>query len=123
MTTPDNMTILTRAFNTPLMLDPAKAAVIAPILARRLPGFESGEQITLAGGFEEPNAAHRKPVPAAASLLGDEMHGYLAESGRGYSIVGGVAVIPVTGSLVAISFSCCWVLNRFSSALIRDAVF
>ena len=40
MTRPDGVTLISRAFNTPLMLDPAKAAVIAPVLARRLPALE-----------------------------------------------------------------------------------
>ena len=100
MTKLDRITIASRAFNTPLMLDPAKAAVIAPILAGRLPDLPDGADIRLAGSFGEPGAEHSRPQPAAASLLGDEVHRSVQGRGGGYSVVEGAAIIPIVGSLV-----------------------
>ncbi len=98
---PNNaVNIVTRAFNTPLLLDPAKAAVIAPVLAQRLPGFTQGAQIEVAGQFDAPSEAHRQPRPQAASIIGDELHRNVVRRGGGYSVIQGVAVISVVGSLV-----------------------
>lgn len=100
MTNPDSITIMSRAFNTPLLLDPAKAAVIAPVLARRVPDWTEGAEIRLAGAYAEPGAEHRQSRPQAASLLGDEVHRVVSKRGGGYSNIQGVAVIPVVGTLV-----------------------
>ncbi|MAY85574.1 MAG: hypothetical protein CML02_02450 [Pseudooceanicola sp.] len=100
MTRPDGVTLISRAFNTPLMLDPAKAAVIAPVLARRLPDMGGDADMNIIGLDVAPEARHSAPRDPSASLLGDEVHFNVSRSGRGYSIVQGVAVIPIVGSLV-----------------------
>ena len=96
----DSVGLATRAFNTPLLLDPAKAAVIAPVLGARLRGDLSESDIVVAGEFEKPTAAHRQARPQAASIIGDELHRNVVRRGGGYSNIQGVAVISVTGSLV-----------------------
>jgi len=96
MSFPDTLQIAQRAFNTPLMLDPAKAAVIAQQLGPRFLG-QAGARIELQGFDGRITDAHR--TPRAASLLGDEVH-QRARRVQSYSNVQGIAVIPITGSLV-----------------------
>lgn len=98
MTKPAMLNILQRALDTPLMLDPAKAAVIAQSYGPRWFGLEAGADVELRGwsGTVEPSRVE----PRAASLIGDEMHRTLKRRGGGYSNIQGVAVIPVTGTLV-----------------------
>lgn len=98
MVKPDPMSLATRVFDTPLLLAPAKAAVIAEGLGARLLGLGTGAEISVTGSHDTPGDHHR--TPHAASLLGDEVHHSLRKRGGGYSVIGGVAVIPVTGSLV-----------------------
>lgn len=94
----DYANLAARAFDTPLMLAPAKAAVIAGALGPRLVGVDAAPTIV---GFDgQVTEAHERGRPQAASLLGDEVHQVIKRRGTGYSVVGGVAVIPVVGSLV-----------------------
>lgn len=97
MTKPDPTQIAQRAFNTPLMLDPGKAAVIARHLGARFLGQGGQTEVVIQGWDERANATHLEPK--AASLLGDEVH-HGARRRQSYTNVMGVAVIPVTGTLV-----------------------
>lgn len=96
----DPVTIATRAFNTPLLMAPAKAAVIAQQLGPRFLRLGDDEHVLLEGDFAKPEARHEQPRPKAASLLGDEVFHHVKKSGRGYSNIQGIAVIPVVGTLV-----------------------
>lgn len=96
----DPMTLATRAFNAPLMLAPAKAAVIAQAFGPRFMGLDAGARIDLAGFDGTITANHRQQRPQAASLLGDEVHAHEKRTGGSYSVIGGVAVITATGTLV-----------------------
>lgn len=75
-----------RLFNVPLAITPGKAEVIMAALAGRL-GIGQIERIG----------------NAAPSMMEDDDYGY-AEPGRnprkGYEVVGGVAIVPVCGTLV-----------------------
>jgi len=95
----DAITLATRAFNTPLMIDPAKAAVIAPVLGRRLQDGGVGAVIIAPGQDAAAAAAARDHRPRAGSIVGDDLHRAVVQY-EGYSVVHGVAVIPVVGSLV-----------------------
>jgi signal peptide peptidase SppA len=91
-----------RMFDTPLMICPEKAAVIVNAYGPRLMGVESSVPVVMAGLNDiAPDAVHWQPRPLV-SFLGDEINRYLRGSPdhRAYSIVEGVAVIPVTGTLV-----------------------
>lgn len=96
----DSVSIATRAFNTPLLLDPSKAAIIAQQLGGRFLGLGDGVRVTLEGDFNAPTEAHSRERPKAASLLGDELFQNVKRRGTGYSVVQGVAVIPIVGTLV-----------------------
>ena len=93
----NGLQIAQRAFNTPLMLDPAKASVIAQQLGPRFLGQAGSTQVTVDGWTGETGERHRQP--RAATLLGDEIHQY-ARRRQTYSVVGGVAIIPIIGTLV-----------------------
>jgi signal peptide peptidase SppA len=94
-------TLAARMFGTPLMICPEKAAVIVQALGPRLFGPERGSDIQLAGLPVLPGADHWA-MRQTASVVGDEMTRALAgrDDHRAYSIVEGIAVIPVTGTLV-----------------------
>lgn len=98
MSRPNLMNIATRAFNTPLMIAPEKAAVIAEKFGPMILG--SAGAVDLSGPVGEVTADHWQKRPQSASLLGDEVHHHVRKRGGGYSNVQGVAVIPVTGTLV-----------------------
>ena len=94
-------TAAARLFGTPLMICPEKAAVIVQALGPRLLGLAPQAEISLAGVPVQPGAEHWGPRPQA-SFVGDEIARSLAGSDKhgAYSIIEGVAVIPVTGTLV-----------------------
>ncbi|MBU2941064.1 S49 family peptidase [Shimia thalassica] len=96
----DPVTIATRAFNTPLLMAPAKAAVIAQQLGPRLLGLGKDQTLSVDGEFTAPEARHRQPRPQAATMIGDELFHNVKRTGRGYSNIQGVAVIPIVGTLV-----------------------
>ncbi len=88
-----------RAFNSPLLVEPRKAAAFMRGLGPRLLSVDPEAVATAmaADASEDPDWS----PPPYASLLGDD----LGESMRqgwteGYAIVDGVAVIPITGVLV-----------------------
>lgn len=97
MMTIDVTQIAQRAFNTPLMLDPGKAAVIAQSLGSRFLGLRDGAAVTVLGSAVAARPEHL--APRAASMLGDEVH-HAARRKQTYSVIQGVAVIPVVGTLV-----------------------
>ncbi|MCW3784234.1 S49 family peptidase [Defluviimonas salinarum] len=89
--------IAQRVFNTPLMVDPAKALAFLAGLGPRITGGEISVE-----GFEtsvvDQAAATR---PARASLFGDGLtHGDEPESGHPFAVVDGIAVIEIAGTLV-----------------------
>jgi signal peptide peptidase SppA len=89
--------IAQRAFNTPLMVDPAKALVFLTGLGPRIAGREisvGGLEITV----EDRDAA---ALPARASLFGDDLTNRQGrDGGRPFAVVDGIAVIEIAGTLV-----------------------
>ena len=88
-----------RAFNSPLLVEPRKAAAFMRGLGPRLLSVDP-EAVASALAMSADDDPDWSPPPYA-SLLGDD----LGESMRlglteGYAIVDGVAVIPITGVLV-----------------------
>ncbi|WP_366523531.1 hypothetical protein [uncultured Sulfitobacter sp.] len=89
--------IAQRAFNTPLMVDPAKALAFLSGLGPRI----TGQDITFQG--VETDAADQAAAaqPAHASLFGN----YLAQrhqhnGSQPYAVIDGIAVIEIAGTLV-----------------------
>lgn len=86
-----------RMFGTHLMVDPAKAAILAQAYGPRIFGASSALVDLRAPGVERD----RDASAPRASILGDELYHHLSERpGAGYSVIGGVAVVPVVGTLV-----------------------
>ena len=89
--------IAQRAFNTPLMVDPAKALAFLSGLGPRI----TGQDITFAGvdtdTVDPPSAAQ----PARASLLGtDLVQRYQRDGSQPCAIIDDIAVIEIAGTLV-----------------------
>lgn len=90
--------IAARMFNTPLMVEPDKASIMVQALGSRLMG--GGELEIHINNHDAKSEPAWSPSPLA-SLLGDELgRGIKANPRRGYSTINGVAIIPVTGTLV-----------------------
>ncbi len=89
--------IAQRVFNTPLMVDPAKALAFLTGLGPRIAGWEisvEGLEITV----EDRDAA---ALPARASLFGDDLTNRQGrDGGRPFAVVDGIAVIEIAGTLV-----------------------
>ncbi|MFN3994605.1 MAG: S49 family peptidase [Tabrizicola flagellatus] len=89
--------IAQRVFNTPLMVDPAKALVFLTGLGPRI----TGREITFEGpeiAAEDRDAA---TLPARASLFGDDLTCRQARNGgQPFAVVDGIAVIEIAGTLV-----------------------
>lgn len=89
--------IAQRVFNTPLMVDPAKALAFLTGLGPRITGREisvDGLEVTA----EDQTSATQ---PARASLFGDDLTNRQARNGgQPFAIVDGIAVIEVAGTLV-----------------------
>ena len=83
MTDPRFPHLAQRVFNVPLALHPGKAEVIIAALADRL-------------GIARLFGESGRPVALAPMMMDDE-----PEPTRGYEVLGGVAIIPVEGTLVA----------------------
>lgn len=97
---PEFAQVAARMFNTPLMIEPDKAAVMVQALAPRLLGAGSNDFAVRLTNHEVHMEPEWSPTPLA-SLLGDELcRSIKANPRRGYSTLHGVAVIPVTGTLV-----------------------
>lgn len=89
--------IAQRVFNTPLMVDPAKALAFLTGLGPRITGREiSVEGLEIMA--EDRDAA---TLPARASLFGDELTNRQVHSGgQPFAVVDGIAVIEIAGTLV-----------------------
>ncbi|GAB1480248.1 S49 family peptidase [Paracoccaceae bacterium] len=89
--------IAQRVFNTPLMVDPAKALAFLTGLGPRITGREiSVEGLEIAA--EDRDAA---TLPARASLFGDDLTSRQARNGgQPFAVVDGIAVIEIAGTLV-----------------------
>lgn len=89
--------IAQRAFDTPLMVDPAKALAFLSGLGPRI----TGQEITLAG-IELPSGdVAMATLPARASLFGNDLTQRHQRTGRQpFAVVDGIAVIEIAGTLV-----------------------
>lgn len=90
-------TMAARIFDTPLMVDADKAAVIMRAIGHRFTGGDTAPIVEHRAIAEDDPAWEPR---SGATVLGDELHASLVESGKGYSLHGNIAVIPVTGTLV-----------------------
>jgi len=89
--------IAQRAFNTPLMVDPAKALAFLSGLGPRIAGQEISFQ-GLAVEADDQTAAY---VPARASLFGNDLAQRHQRNGtQPFAVVDGIAVIEIAGTLV-----------------------
>jgi len=90
--------IAQRAFNTPLMVDPAKALAFLFGLGPRI----AGQEITFQGlELQVDGAMDHAALPARASLFGNDLAQRHQRSGsQPYAVVDGIAVIEITGTLV-----------------------
>lgn len=91
-----NPLIFSRAFETPLLVHPAKARAFVAGFGPRMLGAAP-----IFDGFDGdvPDAAYRTAKPFA-SILDGSVPDMIARGGRGYALRDGIAVIPVTGTLV-----------------------
>lgn len=93
--------IVQRAFNTPLMVDPAKAMAFLAGLGPRIAGRQI-DVATLDTGGITPSSTHAGALRSTrSSLLGGEATEHGAGTvGRPYAVVNSVAVIEIVGTLV-----------------------
>lgn len=89
--------IAQRAFNTPLMVDPAKALAFLSGLGPRI----TGQDITFQGLEVEAVDQNSASLPARASLFGNDLAQRHQRNGsQPYALVDGIAVIEIAGTLV-----------------------
>ena len=89
--------IAQRAFNTPLMVDPAKALAFLSGLGPRI----TGQEITFQGLEVEATDQTAATLPARASLFGNDLAQRHQRNGtQPYAVVDGIAVIEISGTLV-----------------------
>ncbi len=89
--------IAQRAFNTPLMVDPAKALAFLSGLGTRI----TGQEITFQGLEVEAADQTAANVPARASLFGNDLAQRHQRNGsQPFAVVDGIAVIEIAGTLV-----------------------
>ncbi len=89
--------IAQRAFNTPLMVDPAKALAFLSGLGPRI----TGQDITFQGFDVEQLDQAKAALPARASLFGNDLaQRHQRNGGQPYMVVDGIAVIEIAGTLV-----------------------
>ena len=89
--------IAQRAFNTPLMVDPAKALAFLSGLGPRI----TGQEITFQGLEVETAEQIATSLPARASLFGNDLAQRHQRNGtQPFSAVDGIAVIEIAGTLV-----------------------
>jgi ClpP class serine protease len=89
--------IAQRAFNTPLMVDPAKALAFLSGLGPRITGQEITFQGLEVGAADQTAAA----VPARASLFGNDLAQRHQRNGtQPFAMIDGIAVIEIAGTLV-----------------------
>lgn len=89
--------IAQRAFNTPLMVDPAKALAFLTGLGPRI----TGREITFQGLELEVADQGVAALPARASLFGNDLAQRHQRNGiQPFALVDGIAVIEIAGTLV-----------------------
>ncbi|WP_413874557.1 S49 family peptidase [Albidovulum sp.] len=89
--------IAQRAFNTPLMVDPAKALAFLSGLGPRI----TGRDITFHGIEVEAADLGAATLPARASLFGNDLAQRHQRNGtQPFALVDGIAVIEIAGTLV-----------------------
>ncbi|WP_296426619.1 S49 family peptidase [Yoonia sp.] len=89
--------IAQRAFNTPLMVDPAKALAFLSGLGPRI----TGQDITFQGFGVEQLDQTTAALPARASLFGNDLaQRHQRNGGQPFAVVDGIAVIEISGTLV-----------------------
>jgi len=89
--------IAQRVFNTPLMVDPAKALAFLTGLGPRI----TGREITVEGVAVDPADQATASLPARASLFGDDLTRRQARNGgQLFAVVDWIAVIEIAGTLV-----------------------
>jgi len=89
--------IAQRAFNTPLMIDPAKALAFLSGLGPRV----TGQEITFHGVDLPAGDIDVATKPARASLFGNDLAQRHQRNGsQPYALVDGIAVIEIAGTLV-----------------------
>jgi len=89
--------IAQRAFNTPLMVDPAKALAFLSGLGPRITGQETSFQGLEVDASDKTAAA----LPARASLFGTDLTQRHQRNGtQPFALVDGIAVIEIAGTLV-----------------------
>jgi len=89
--------IAQRAFNTPLMVDPAKALAFLSGLGPRI----TGQEITFQGLDVDAADQTAAALPARASLFGNDLAQRHQRNGtQPYAVVDGIAVIEIAGTLV-----------------------
>ena len=89
--------IAQRVFNTPLMVDPAKALAFLTGLGPRI----TGRDISVDGLEVTAEDQASSNVPARASLFGDDLTNRQARNGsQPFAVVDGIAVIEIAGTLV-----------------------
>jgi capsid assembly protease len=89
--------IAQRAFNTPLMVDPAKALAFLAGLGPRI----TGQEITFQGLEVEAADKTAASLPARASLFGNDLAQRHQRNGsQPFTMIDGIAVIEIAGTLV-----------------------
>ncbi len=89
--------IAQRAFNTPLMVDPAKALAFLSGLGPRI----TGQEITFRGLEVQTEDQAAAALPARASLFGNDLTRRHQRNGsQPYAVIDGIAVIEIAGTLV-----------------------
>jgi signal peptide peptidase SppA len=89
--------IAQRAFNTPLMVDPAKALAFLSGLGPRI----IGQEITFQGLKVASEHQAATSLPARASLFGNDLAQRHQRNGaQPYAVIDGIAVIEIAGTLV-----------------------
>ena len=89
--------IAQRAFNTPLMVDPAKALAFLSGLGPRI----AGQEITFQGVDLPSGDVEHAAVAARPSLFGDDLAQRHQRNGnQPFAIIDGIAVIEIAGTLV-----------------------
>ena len=89
--------IAQRAFNTPLMVDPAKALAFLSGLGPRI----TGQEITFHGVDLPAGAIDHPALPTRASLFGNDLAQRHQRNGtQPFAVVEGIAVIEIAGTLV-----------------------
>jgi len=89
--------IAQRAFNTPLMVDPAKALAFLSGLGPRI----TGQEITFHGLEIDASEQTAAAMPARASLFGNDLAQRHQRNGsQPFALIDGIAVIEIAGTLV-----------------------